>query len=139
MPQITHKFVVVALDTHEALVWATGVAPGNKPEHVFAPDHRRKHRHVRGAQLGEGQMNVTDEAHFFESIVSSISDAGEILLIGHGNGKANAPTAFRHYLEKKHHGLAAKVAAVVDSDLSALTDAQVLAVARHWFDTHERP
>ena len=89
--------------------------------------------------MSHSQNTANDETHFFESIASAIIEAGEILLIGHGNGKANAPQAFTEYLNKKHRNLAGKVAGAVDSDLSALSDAQVLAVARQWFDTHDRP
>ena len=133
------RFVVVALDRQEARVWTSGVAPGAKPELIHAPNHRAEHRHVREGQMNHGQNTANDESQFFERIAGALSGAGEILLIGHGNGKANTPQALHDYLNRKHHDLSTKVAGSVDGDLSALSEAQILAMARHWFDAHDRP
>jgi pimeloyl-ACP methyl ester carboxylesterase len=131
--------MVVAIDGREARVWPHGTDPGTRPERVVSPNHRDKHRHVRGDQLGNGQSNPTDESTYFDEVAHLLEDAGEILLIGHGHGKSNVPQAFTTFLSRRHNGLASRISGVLDSDLSALTDAQVLALARHWFDTHERP
>ena len=139
MQPIPHTFVVVALDGRRARVWAHGVEPGTAPVVVTAQDHRDKHRHVRGRQTNEGQVNPTDEADYFDRITTFISEAGEILLVGHGHGTSDATRAFRMFLDHRHRGLSTRVAGSIEVDLKALTDAQLLATARLWFDTHERP
>jgi hypothetical protein len=71
-------------------------------------------------------------------IAEAIAGASEILIIGHGTGKANAMLSFIQYLERKHPGTAQKVVAALDENLEALSETQILSLARDWFSSHPR-
>ena len=75
---------------------------------------------------------------YYESITRALVGIDEILMIGHGHGKANHMVRFTQYLERKHPEVARSVVGAVDSDLEALTEAQILAAARAWFRTYHR-
>ena len=130
------NFVVVALTTREAKVWATGVKPGAKPEMIMAADPHAEHRHVRTGQADHMHHRRIDDAVFYGAIADAVAGAGSILLMGHGKGKANAMLSFVQFLERKRPDVARLVEGAVDHDLEAMTDAQVLAAAREWHSHH---
>lgn len=128
--------MAVALTRDEAKVWETGVDRDTRPELVRAPSEKSRHHHVREAQ--HQHMHGTDLTNpaYFESITRAVAGASSILLIGHGKGKANEMLRLTQYWERHHPEVAAKVVGAVDSDLEALTENQVLALARDWFDEY---
>ncbi|MGA0367635.1 MAG: hypothetical protein ACO3N1_10780, partial [Ilumatobacteraceae bacterium] len=93
---------------------------------------------TRQAQKHRGHDVDHDDPRFFEDVVEKISDATEILLVGHGAGKADYKDRFQAHLEHRHPEVAAKVVGNVDSDLNALTENQILSLARDWFDQYHR-
>jgi hypothetical protein len=58
------------------------------------------------------------------------------LLIGHGHGKASAMLHFMQYLERNHTDLAELVVDAIDTNLIAMTEPEILALARGWFLSH---
>ena len=60
----------------------------------------------------------------------------EILLIGHGNGKARGMVHFEMYLQRKHPDLAKRVVDTLDTNLMGMTEPEILKMARDWFDAH---
>ena len=73
---------------------------------------------------------------YFEEVVAAIGKASEILLIGHGNGKARGMVHFEMYLHRKHPDLAKKVVDTLDTNLMGMTEPEILKMARDWFDAH---
>jgi hypothetical protein len=61
-----------------------------------------------------------------------------VLFLGHGEGKADAVHNFQSYLKEKHQDLAKKIVGVIEADVSHMTEPQVLAEARAWFDKHHK-
>ncbi len=129
-------FMAVALTRDEARVWETGVGRETRPEVVHAPREKARHHHLRPAP--HQHMHGTDltSPAYFESITAAVASASSILLIGHGKGKANEMLRLTQYWERHHPDVAAKVVGAIDSDLEALTENQVLALARDWFDEY---
>ncbi len=137
MVDISDKFVVVTVTQNEAKVWATGTSKGTSPEKIFAPASLNDHHHRVDPDFhgrGEGSGN----AKYFEDINASISSASEILLVGHGTGKANAMLQLVQFLERKHPATAHKIVAALDENVDALTESQILSLARDWFASHPR-
>jgi hypothetical protein len=62
---------------------------------------------------------------------------GKILLVGHGKGKSDLMLKLVQHLERLHPETAAKVVAALDVNMPAMTEPQILAVAREWFDDHK--
>ena len=134
MGDMLQKFVVVALTQDEACIWATGLEKGTHPEKIYAPDEKGLHHHVKQMQHRGGHGTDPVEKGFFDILGKNLEGASEILLLGHGEGKANAMLRFTQYMERHNPVVARKVIGAVDADLNALTENQILAKARDWFD-----
>jgi hypothetical protein len=134
MSESMNGLVVVAIMRDEARVWACGVDPGTEPERLHAPSEKARHHHVREAQHHHGHDTDHQNSMFYESISESVGPAQAILLIGHGKGKANEMLNLEQYWERKRSDIAHKVVGAIDSDLESLTQDQVLALVRDWFE-----
>jgi hypothetical protein len=55
-------------------------------------------------------------------------------LVGHGKGTANEVLNLAQYWERKRPDIAHKVVRAIDSDPESLTQDQVLALVRDWFE-----
>lgn len=135
--EISEKFVVLTITQHEARVWATGLERGKIPEKIFAPPSLNPH-HFRSDPSHTGRGDGPGVPAYFEEIIKAINGASEILIIGHGHGKASSMLHFIQYLERKHAPLAKKVVDAIDTRLDALTEPEILAMAREWFEAHPR-
>lgn len=130
----SERFVVVVITQDETRIWTSKLEHGAKPSIVKDRDPFTRHKHVRMAQHHRGHDvdKFTDE--YFEAISDGLNEAGEVLLITHGQGKGSAVPAFTDYLGKKDPLLAKKVADVLDVDITGLTEPQLLALAREWWE-----
>ena len=136
MSETMQGLVAVAIMRDEAFVWATGVEPGTKPESIHAPSDMERHHHVREAHHHHGHEVDHDNRLFYDSIAQAVRAAHEIVLVGHGKGKANEMLKITQYWERKHPDVARKVVGAIDSDLEALSKDQVLALVRDWFEQY---
>jgi hypothetical protein len=130
-------FVVLTVTKHETRVWATGTARGTIPTKIFAPPDHNSH-HFRTDSKQEGRGDGPGVPRYYREIIQAIKGASEILIIGHGNGKASSMLHFIQYLERKEPDLAAKVVDAIDTNLIAMTEPEILALSREWFDSHLR-
>ena len=137
MPDITDKLVVVTITRDEARVWATGMERGMNPTKIFPPAALNSH-HFRDDPKHHGRGDGPGVPRYYEEIVTAVGGASEILLIGHGNGKASAMLHFMQYLERNHTDLAELVVDAIDTNLIAMTEPEILALARGWFLSHSR-
>ncbi len=130
------EFMAVAITRDEARVWsATGVA-GLRPERFVAPTDWRRHRHPRKSMDRRDREAEHDNREFFESVTEAVAPSAHILVSGHGRRKANAMLKLIQYWERRHPEVALKVVGAVDSDLEALSDNQILALAHEWYEEH---
>jgi hypothetical protein len=129
--------IVLTITKHETRVWDTGVARGTIPTKISAPPDYNSH-HFRTDPKNEGRGDGPGVPTYFREIIQAIKDASEILIIGHGHGKASAMLHFIQYLERKEPDLAARVVDALDTNLIAMTEPEILAMARDWFDSHPR-
>jgi len=127
------KNVVAAIDFHRTRLYATDAAPGQKPERVVDVDpegHSREIAHKAGNPDGTYEAGNPD---YWREITEALAPAGEILLLGHGNGKANASHQWVAYAEKHASEVAAKVVADVRADIDSLTSEDVLRLGQRYF------
>jgi hypothetical protein len=130
---LSDKNVVAVIDFHETTLYPTDSVPGQRPAHVVASDpHGRFHkvRHRAGNPRGTYE---DDNAEYWRAISEALAPAAAILLLGHGNGKANASHQWVAYAEKHRKDVAAKVLADVRVDIDHLDDEQVLRLAQYYF------
>ena len=135
MPDISGKFIILTVTKNETRLWATGIEKGKKPETITAPV-KPDRRHFRLDPNLKGGGEIHEAGIYLEEISKAIGSAGEILLIGHGHGKASETLHLIQYLERKHPLTAAKVVDAIDTNLDAMTEPEILAMARKWFEEH---
>lgn len=128
--------MVVAITTREARVWDMGIEPGSVPRVILSDDPHREQRHVRPSQDNHMHHRRIDDPSFYAAVAESVSGASEVLLIGHGKGKANAMLSFVQYLERRQPKVARLVTGAMASNLEAMTEGEILAMAREWWAEH---
>jgi hypothetical protein len=129
-------FVVVAVTQNETRVWNAGLDSNSKPEKIHAPEHEARHHHQRQASNHLSHAHGSHDDVYYDSIADAVSGAKEVLIVGHGKGKASHMLRLVQYLERKHPSIAQKVVGSIDSDLPSMTENQILALSRQWFDHH---
>lgn len=134
MSNHSDPFVVVAITQNEARVWTAGLDKNSKPETVKAPDHEGRHHHQRQARHHLSHEHGSHDDVYYDAITKAVEGAQEVLVVGHGKGKASHMLRLVQYWERKHPTVARKVVGSIDSDLPAMTENQILAASREWFD-----
>jgi hypothetical protein len=129
--------VLLTITKHEARIWANGFTRGSVPTRIFAPSEFNSH-HFRPDPKREGRGDGPGVPAYYREIIEAIKGATEILVIGHGNGKANSMVHFIDYLERKAPDLATNVLDSIDTNLIAMSEPQILAMAREWFESQLR-
>ncbi|MEN9495590.1 MAG: hypothetical protein RLZZ137_630 [Cyanobacteriota bacterium] len=133
--------LVVRLDHHGASLWRFD---GEEVEHaqlhphgLWGGDQNLSHRHERDLP---GQRAPLDH-DYLERLSAAIADAEAVLLLGHGQGQADVRRLLVAHLRRHHPQLLARIAGVVTVDDSALSEAELLALAREHFGNlpHRRP
>jgi hypothetical protein len=132
MSKNSGPFVLAVVTQEETRMWFSGIDPGAEHETVRERNPFDRHNHVRMAQHNRGHDIDEYMPDYLESISEALKPAGEILLITHGKG--SAVPALTDYFKKKHPLVAAKVADVLDVDITRMTEPQLLAMAREWWD-----
>ena len=134
------KRAVAAVDFHHARIYAVNAPTGAAAEDVAAADpwnldHNLYHR--AGNPDGTYDVDLIDTDEFFKTLAIALKAADEILLLGHGKGKANASHIFEGYLHKHYSDVAAKIVADVRCDIDDITDAQLLRLGELYFGEDE--
>lgn len=130
---ITQRVAVAAITRGSCRIWAVNDPAGSLPELILrAPDDQHRNHFKQVNQNAHHGTERFDRA-YFEEITAYLFPAKEVLLIGHGTGKANEMLKFVQYLERYHPILARKVVGAEDTDLEALSDSQILDLAKRWF------
>ena len=128
--------VLLTITKYEARIWANGITRGSIPTRVFAPEFNS--HYFRHDPKAEGRGDGPGVPAYYREIIEAIKEATEILIIGHGNGKANSMVHFIDYLERKAPDLASKVVDSIDTNLIAMSEPQIRAMARKWVESHLR-
>jgi hypothetical protein len=133
--------LVVRLDHHGASLWRFEgeqmEASVLHPHGLWGGDQNLSHRHERDLA---GQRAPLDH-DYLERISNAIADADAVLLLGHGQGQADVRRLLVAHIRRHHRQLLERIAGVVTLDDTALSDAQLLALAREHFGNvpHRRP
>jgi hypothetical protein len=87
-------------------------------------------KHVRAAQEHHGHASEIAEVPYFNELASVLSVASNVVLVGHGTGKANAVNRFINHLDVHKEALRNRIAATGVADVTALSGAQIIQEAR---------
>jgi hypothetical protein len=123
------KNVVAAISFREATIYPTDASPGQRPEHVVAPDPRGRFHKVQHRAGNPDGVYEGDSPEYWQELTEALAPAAAILLLGHGAGKANASHHWIAFVEKHRKDVAAKIVADVRIDIDHLDDRQVLEAA----------
>lgn len=94
-------------------------------------------RHVRSAQEHHGHASDSTEVPYFAEIAAVLGVASNVVLVGHGTGKANAMNNFMEYLKDHNSPLFRRIAATGTANVSAMTGSQIIHDARRkWRQAH---
>ncbi|HEX7775591.1 MAG TPA: translational machinery protein [Parvibaculum sp.] len=125
---MSHYHAVVWIDHHEAHVIEFGTA--GQTSEIVKPRHRIKGLHTKAGSIAS--WRAKEDPAYFESVVKTLADAGEILVVG----PAGAKFAFVKYLQAKHPAHAAKIIGVETVDHPS--DGELVRYAKNYFHKAER-
>lgn len=124
-----HDRSLVAAMTHDnTRIWLLN-EEGEEPVCVVDRDQPDT-RHVRSAQERHGHASELAEVPYFTELAAVLSVASNVVLVGHGTGKANTVNRFLDHLETHREALRDRIAATGNADITAMTGAQIIQEAR---------
>jgi hypothetical protein len=130
--QFSGKAVIAAIDFHHTLIYATDGTPDQRPAQLVAADPKGYFRKIYHRAGNPDGTYEDDSSEYWQAISDALSPAATILLLGHGQGRANASHHWVTYVEEHRKDIAAKIVAEVRADIEALTADQVLRLAQHY-------
>lgn len=127
-----HGIVVVGVTRDHAEIWSLDERQTSPLAVLVRHDEQGDHRHVRTGQFGHGHSSDEGFDGYFADIATLLAEAGEIMIAGHGTGRANAMESFAEYLQDKNPRVFDKVTELRYVDLPHTTGRQLAALARDW-------
>jgi len=100
--------------------------------HRYDPRGELRHlHHTKGHFHGQ---RAPEDPSYYERLASLLRDADEILIFGNGKGNSSAMVQLIRYLSQHHEDIAERIVGALTVDVEALTDNQLLAEAREFYD-----
>jgi hypothetical protein len=130
---LERRVAVAAVTRGITKVWAVNDPAGTRPQVLMPEPDDQRNNHYRQVQRNHHSETDVFDREYFEEISRLLSPAKEILLVGHGKGKANEMLKLVQYLERYHADTARKIVGAVDTNLESLTDAEILDFSKDWF------
>lgn len=132
---LADRSLVAAITHDHTRVWLLNE---DKDEPVVDVNRERpEHRHVGPAQAQHGHGDETAEVPYFAEIASVLNVASNVVLVGHGTGKANAMLGFMEYIREHNPSLFRRIAATGTANVPSMTGAQIIHDARKkWRQAH---
>jgi stalled ribosome rescue protein Dom34 len=119
----THFHAVVWIDHTQARIFHIGLTGDD--EISLHPHLPTRHLHHKANSIGSG--HAPPDKEFLAQVMSALSDAGEILIIG----PAGAKTELAKYIREHHPEIGKRIVAVEPADHP--TDREIVAYAKHHF------
>ncbi len=131
---VVGHYMVVAIDFHESRIYLLDGGGVTRPEKIVPLDPRGYHAHLHTKAGTVRGWYDPDDVEVWRSLASQLQGAAAVLLLGHGNGKANASHQFIAYVEKHDRELAPAILGDLRVDVDDLTDAQIVRLGQEFFD-----
>ena len=129
----TALHLLVVIDHHEARVYRTEVREA-VPERIVPYDPYGYGRHLHSAHEWTDGKSRPEQTSFYEAIANTLRGAQQVLLFGSGTGKSSAMEHLCKSLKEHHPDVAKKIIGAVTVDAHHMTEHQVLAQARDFYD-----
>jgi hypothetical protein len=123
--------LLIVVDHHGARIFHVDVSAANEAAHTIKPydPHHFLHHLSHKDQSRERGQRAPEEVAYYESIAAAVAVGGKIVVIGHGSGKSDAADHLTAYLKARHKEIYARVVTELKTDLSAITEPQLLDLA----------
>jgi stalled ribosome rescue protein Dom34 len=118
-----HFHAVVWIDHLQARVFHLGLSGLN--EIVLHPHMLTRHIHHKANSIGSGHVHESGE--FLKQVLDTISDAGEILILG----PSGAKTELAKYIHEQNPKVGSRIIAVESAEHP--TDGEIVAYAKRHF------
>jgi hypothetical protein len=125
--------LLVIIDHRSACVYRTELY-GKTAELVTPYDPHGYGRHLHYVEDDSNGQRKPEKKSFYDAVVKTLQGAEQILLFGRGTGASSAVYHLRDELKTHHAELAARVVGTVVVDEPHLTEGQLLAKAREFFE-----
>jgi len=126
--------LVVAVDFLESRIWKLEHVEDEAGQHITAATPWGIHK-LHSKKLDALDMySLKADPEYWAALAHEVSQATDIVLLGHGKGKANASHLFAGYLEKHHQDLAHRIQGEIRCDIDSITDAQLVQIGRDFFE-----
>ena len=119
----SHFHAVVWIDHSQARIFHVGLTGEN--EIALHPHLPTRHLHHKANSIGSG--HAAPDREFLASVMTGVSDAGEILIIG----PSSAKTELAKYIRDHNPGVGDRIAAVEPADHPS--DREIIAYAKKYF------
>lgn len=126
--QITNRAIVAAVTHDHTRIWLLN-EDDEEPVCIVERPQPDIH-HVRSAQSHHNHASEISEVPYFNELSAVMSVASNVVLVGHGVGKANAVNRFLDHLEAHREGLRGRIAATGQANIAALSGAEIVREAR---------
>jgi hypothetical protein len=124
---------ILVLNYHRAEIYLSDVV-GTRPTSVLPADpHGTRRTMHHKADNPTGWYGEPDR-RWYADIASALAPARQILLIGNGVGHSDVTTQFKAFLAEHNPEISDRVDGTIDTDEEDLTEGQVLALAREFYD-----
>ncbi|MEE3719843.1 hypothetical protein V2H45_24180 [Tumidithrix elongata RA019] len=128
----THLLVVI--DHREARIYRTELH-GTVPERIVPYDPDNSHRHLHNVDDDANGQRQHELKPFYDAIARSLSGAEKILIFGSATGASSAMDYLLAELKQHHHELAERVIGTVVVNEQHMTEDQLLAKAREFYNS----
>jgi hypothetical protein len=131
--QATASELLIVVDHHDAKILHIDAAADAASDPVIRPydPHHFLHHLQHKDQSRERGQRAPEEPAYYEEIAAAVAVGGPITVVGHGTGHSNAAHQLVEYLKTHHPETYRRIIGEKVADLSAVTDAQLIELARH--------
>jgi hypothetical protein len=123
---------VVVIDHHQTRIFALDGDHAAATLRPYDPDHFLHHLAHKDQPHYRGQR-APEDLHYYDRIADALKDVQRVLVVSHGKGESDAGAILLDRLRKKHGDVYARTARQAHVDTSALSDAQLLELAKQEF------
>lgn len=127
-----HRLLVI--DHHEARIFHTEMH-GAVPQRLLPHAPEEYFRHAKHSLETSRGKEKPDPNSFFEPVAKALAEAGRILIFGTGKGTSSEMDQFIAWSKKHHPELAQRFIGSLTVDEHHLTDDQLLAKAREFYES----
>ncbi|MEO6993263.1 MAG: hypothetical protein ABI273_06520 [Lacunisphaera sp.] len=132
----THWLLVI--DHHEARIFQSEIH-GAVPQQIIPHEPDDYFRHTPNSKDFSRGQEKPEPNSFFEPVAKALHGGGPILIFGTGTGKSNEMDQFVAWSKTHHPELAKRIIGSVVVDEHHLTEGELLAKAREFYSTAQRP